>query len=138
MPASKLTDQYFNPLADNAAGTGAIALLLGVEDGAAESPAETTRADANGRLKLDDDKPFRSTCGDASCSDRAVFQHRDWQVSGCVGSGCPDDALAGRNPAGESGFLVPRRLACGHHQSRTQGGTGSQTALERDFGYRLM
>ena len=61
VPASKLTDQYFNPLADNAAGTGAIALLLGVEDGTAESPAETTRADANGRLKLDDDKPFRST-----------------------------------------------------------------------------
>ena len=37
---SKMTERYFDPLADNGAGTGAVASLLGVEDGAAEAPAE--------------------------------------------------------------------------------------------------
>ena len=37
-----MTERYFDPLADNGAGTGAVASLLGVEDGAAETPPETT------------------------------------------------------------------------------------------------
>ena len=56
---SKMTERYFDPLADNAAGTGAVASLLGVEDGAVETPTETTRAESNGGLTLNDDKPFR-------------------------------------------------------------------------------
>ena len=39
---SKMTERYFDPLADNGAGTGAVASLLGVEDGKAETPPETT------------------------------------------------------------------------------------------------
>src|SRR5208337_4475440 len=58
---SKMTERYFDPLADNGAGTGAIAALLGVEDGAAETPTETTRAKSYGKLTLEDDKPFRPT-----------------------------------------------------------------------------
>ena len=58
---SKMTERYFDPLADNGAGTGAVASLLGVEDGAAETPPETTRAESSGGLTLDDDKPFRPT-----------------------------------------------------------------------------
>jgi Phage integrase family len=58
---SKMTERYFDPLADNGAGTGAIASMLGVEEGAAESPADPARADSNGGLTLDDDKPFRPT-----------------------------------------------------------------------------
>jgi hypothetical protein len=56
---AKMTGRYFDPLADNGAGTGAVASFLGVEDGAAESPADTTRAEYNGGPMLDDDKPFR-------------------------------------------------------------------------------
>jgi hypothetical protein len=58
---SKMTERYFDPLADNGAGTGAVASLLGVEDGAAESPTGTPRTEFNSRLTLDDDKPFRPT-----------------------------------------------------------------------------
>jgi hypothetical protein len=58
---SKMTERYFDPLADNGAGTAAVALLLGVEDGALEAPTETTRAKAKGRLTLDEEKPFRPT-----------------------------------------------------------------------------
>jgi hypothetical protein len=32
---SKMTERYFGPLADNGTGMGAVASLLGVEDGAA-------------------------------------------------------------------------------------------------------
>ena len=56
---SKMTERYFDPLADNGAGTAAVASLLGVEDGATETPTETSRAESNGRLTLDEDKPFR-------------------------------------------------------------------------------
>jgi integrase len=58
---SKMTERYFDPLADNGAGTGAVASLHGVEDGAAETPVDLTRAESNGRLSLDDEKPFRPT-----------------------------------------------------------------------------
>ncbi len=58
---SKMTERYFDPLADNGAGTGAMASLLGVEDGNVESPAETTPAKIGPGLTLDDDKPFRPT-----------------------------------------------------------------------------
>ena len=54
-----MTKRYFDPLADNGAGTGAVARLLGVEDGAAGTPAETARAEPNGGLTLDEEKPFR-------------------------------------------------------------------------------
>jgi hypothetical protein len=56
---SKMTERYYDPLADNGAGTGAVARLLGLEDGAVEAPTETTRAKSIGRLTLEDDKPFR-------------------------------------------------------------------------------
>ncbi len=56
---SKMTERYFEPLADNGAGTAAVASLLGVEDGAADSPAETERAEPGGGLTLDEEKPFR-------------------------------------------------------------------------------
>jgi Phage integrase family len=56
---SKMTERYFDPLADNGAGTGAVARLLGVEDGTAVSSGEATPADSNGRLTLYDDKQFR-------------------------------------------------------------------------------
>jgi hypothetical protein len=56
-----MTERYFDPLADNGAGTGAVASLLGVEDGAAETLVETTRAESGSGLTLDDDKPFRPT-----------------------------------------------------------------------------
>ncbi len=46
-------------MADNGAGTGAVASLLGVEDGAVETPVEISRAEVNGSLTLDDAKPFR-------------------------------------------------------------------------------
>jgi hypothetical protein len=55
----KMTERYFDPPADNGAGTAAVASLLGVEHGAAEAPADTARAESNGRLTLEDDKPFR-------------------------------------------------------------------------------
>jgi hypothetical protein len=58
---SKMTEQYFDPLGDNGARTGAVASLLGVEDGKDEAPAETTQAKSSGGLTLDDDKPFRPT-----------------------------------------------------------------------------
>jgi len=58
---SKMTERYFDPLADNGAGTAAVASLLGVEDGAADSPAETARAEPGGGLTLDEEKPFRPT-----------------------------------------------------------------------------
>ena len=58
---SKMTERYFDPLADNGAGTAAVAALLGVEDGVAETPANAARAESNGGLTLDDDKPFRPT-----------------------------------------------------------------------------
>ena len=58
---SKMTERYFDPLADNGAGTAADASLLGVEDGAAETPASAARAESNARLTLEDDKPFRPT-----------------------------------------------------------------------------
>jgi hypothetical protein len=58
---SKMTERYFDPLADNGAGTAAVASLLGVEDGAVETSAETTRSKSNGGLTLDEDKPFRPT-----------------------------------------------------------------------------
>ena len=38
---------------------GAVASLLGVEDGKAETPPETTPVDIVSGLTLDDDKPFR-------------------------------------------------------------------------------
>jgi hypothetical protein len=50
---SKMTERYFDPLADNGAGTGAVASLLGVEDGVAEIPAEAARTDSSGGLMLD-------------------------------------------------------------------------------------
>ncbi len=56
---SEMTERYFDPLADNGAGTAAVASLLGVEDGAAETPADATRTESNGGLTLDEDKPFR-------------------------------------------------------------------------------
>src|SRR5208283_4473940 len=56
---SKMTERYFDPLADNGAGTGAVASLLGVEDGKAETPPETTSVKMGPGLTLDDDKPFR-------------------------------------------------------------------------------
>jgi hypothetical protein len=56
---SKMTERYFDPTADSGAGTGAVASLLGVEDGEPESPRDKTQADSNGALTLDDDKPFR-------------------------------------------------------------------------------
>jgi hypothetical protein len=59
---SKMTERYFDPLADNGAGTEAVASLLGVEDGAADSPADTSRVEPGDGLTLDDDKPFRPTC----------------------------------------------------------------------------
>jgi len=58
---SKMTERYFDPLADNGAGMGAVASLLGVDDGEIETPAGTHRAESNGRLTLDDEKPFRPT-----------------------------------------------------------------------------
>jgi hypothetical protein len=51
---SKMTERYFDPLADNRAGTGAVASLLGVEDGAAETAWDSTQADSNRRLTLND------------------------------------------------------------------------------------
>ena len=42
-------------------GTGAVAFLLGVEDGDAETPSETTQVKIGPGLTLDDDKPFRPT-----------------------------------------------------------------------------
>jgi hypothetical protein len=54
-----MTECYFDPLADNGAGTGAVASLLGVEDGEIVTPAGTPRDESNGRLTLDDEKPFR-------------------------------------------------------------------------------
>jgi hypothetical protein len=56
-----MTERYFDPLADNGAGTGAVASLLEVEDGAAETSAETTRAKSSVGLTLEFDKPFRPT-----------------------------------------------------------------------------
>jgi hypothetical protein len=56
---SKMTERYFDPMADNGAGTEAVASLLGVEDGTAETPAGTPRTESNGRLTLEDKKPFR-------------------------------------------------------------------------------
>src|SRR5271165_4703534 len=56
-----MTERHFDPLADNGAGTGAVACLLGVEDGVAATPAEAARTKSNGRLTLEDDKPFRPT-----------------------------------------------------------------------------
>ena len=56
---AKMTERYYDPLAGNGAGTAAVASLLGVEDGAAETPAETARAESNGGLTLEDDVPFR-------------------------------------------------------------------------------
>ena len=58
---SKMTERYFDPLADNGAGTAAVASLLGVEDGAAEPPADASRRESSGRLTLDEEKPFRAT-----------------------------------------------------------------------------
>jgi Phage integrase family len=58
---SKMTERYFDPLADNGAGTGAVASLLGVEDGKAETFPEPTRSELGRGLTLDDDKPFRPT-----------------------------------------------------------------------------
>ena len=58
---SKMTERYFDPLADNGAGTAAVASLLGVEHGAAETPVDITRSGSNGGLTLEDDKPFRPT-----------------------------------------------------------------------------
>jgi hypothetical protein len=40
---------------------GAVASLLGVEDGKAETPPETTPVDIVSGLTLDDDKPFSPT-----------------------------------------------------------------------------
>ncbi len=56
-----MTERYFDPLADNGAGTEAIASLLGVEDCNAETPSETTPVEIGAGLTLDDDKPFRPT-----------------------------------------------------------------------------
>jgi len=56
---SKMTERYFDPLADNGAGTEAVASLLGVGDGAAVTPAETRRAESNRGLTLDDENPFK-------------------------------------------------------------------------------
>ena len=58
---SKMTERYFDPLADNGAGTAAVAALLGVEDGVAETPAGTTLGKIGPGLTLDEDKPFRPT-----------------------------------------------------------------------------
>ncbi len=58
---SKMTERYFDPLADNGAGTGAVARLLGVEDGKTETPTETTSVEIGTGLTLVDDKPFRPT-----------------------------------------------------------------------------
>jgi hypothetical protein len=45
--------------ADNGAATKAVASLLGIEDGAALTPAEATRAESDSGLTLAEDKPFR-------------------------------------------------------------------------------
>jgi hypothetical protein len=58
---SKLAERYFDPGADNGAGTGAVGSLLGVKALAAETPADTTRAVYNGGLTLDDDRLFGPT-----------------------------------------------------------------------------
>ena len=52
---SKMTERDFDPPADNGAETGAVASLLGVEDGAAGSPAETTRDEPGNGLTLAED-----------------------------------------------------------------------------------
>jgi hypothetical protein len=56
---SKMTERFCDRAADYGAGTGAVASLLGVEDGRAETPAETTSVEIGTGLTLDDDKPFR-------------------------------------------------------------------------------
>jgi hypothetical protein len=56
-----MTERYFEPVADNGAGTAAVASLLGVEDGASVPSAGTPRVESNGRLTLEDEKPFRPT-----------------------------------------------------------------------------
>jgi hypothetical protein len=58
---SKMTERYYDPSADNGARTGAVASLLGVEDGATETPTETSRAEANGGSTQVDDNPRRPT-----------------------------------------------------------------------------
>ena len=56
---SKMTERYFDPLADHGAGTAAVASLLGVDDGAVEASGGTARVESNIGLTLDDDKPLR-------------------------------------------------------------------------------
>ena len=58
---SKMTERYFDPGADNGAGTGAIGSLLGVEDCNAETQTESTPDEIRPGLSLDDNKPFRPT-----------------------------------------------------------------------------
>jgi len=118
----KMTERYFDPLADNGAGTDAVASLLGVEDGAAESPADRIPAESNGRLTLNDDNPFR-------LSTKMLAALTEQYLNIAIGKILDASEAAVRmmlKRAGESGVLVPRRLAGGHHQGRTQGGTGSE------------
>jgi hypothetical protein len=56
---SKTTESHFDLLADTGAKTGAVASLLGVEDGVAETSADTSRAESSGGLTLQEEKPFR-------------------------------------------------------------------------------
>jgi hypothetical protein len=56
---AKMTGRHFDPLADNEAGTVAVASLLGVEDGPTETPADTRRAEPAYSLTLDDERRFR-------------------------------------------------------------------------------
>jgi hypothetical protein len=56
---AKMTGRYFDLLADNGAGTAAVASLLEVEDGPTETPADTRRAGPAYGLTLDEEKRFR-------------------------------------------------------------------------------
>ena len=58
---SKMIEWYFDPLADSRAGTGAVASLLGDEDGVVETPADTCQAERGNGLTLAEDKTFRPT-----------------------------------------------------------------------------
>lgn len=130
---SKMTERYFDPLADNGAGTAAVAALLGVEDGVAETPAGTTLGKIGPGLTLDEDKPFRPTS-----EMLAALTERYSNIA--IGKILDVSEAAVRMMLKRAGIrrasrvLVPRRLAGGHHSGRTQGGTGSKGQGEWDGG----
>ena len=88
-------------------------------------------------LTLDDDKPFRPTS-----EMLAALTERYSNIA--IGKILDVSEAAVRMmlkragiQAGESDFHVPRRLAGGHHQGRTQGGDGSEGQAEWDGDCRL-